>query len=519
MASIEKLYSNYELLEKSAEVSSKTEAAFKEILSAVKGETKLKQLACQFIVKFYKRFPNLENEAMEAQLDLCEDEDQAIRRYAIKELPNFCRDNPENVSKIADILAQLLATDDNVELVVVQGSLYQLMKNNAKECLVGVFQQISNPSDSDDSSLKEKTCKFVASKLATFTEKELDSETEKFIVETVKKLMATADGPTFAGLLGILSSLKSMQLLTVRKQMVEVIESKAGVDKSASDFDAIAAISTFYLCTQQAVPFFSKNVSSHKFATCLVEKVMPAVMKKLLVADADKPVAGLPSKESLLKLLAELSMTTTGEQVTLVTIQHLFQVLVDLMPTPPAALEGGKDAFSDFPTANLALVECAMYAFHALSVSHKDFFSAPEAQDRMNDFRKRLQYLALGVQAYSKQINEALKAKDADSDELKKKKEESTVCSNLTALIKDLIRTPPHSTAQVTLSWKKPAQVAAPAKENALKRPQITGPEKSVSNGVSPNKMPKQLYRDNRGRGGFRGGRGGNRGGFRGRGY
>ena len=56
------------------------------------------------------------------------------------------------------------------------------------ECLAGVFQQISNPSDGDDSSLKEKTCKFVASKLTTLTEKELDAETEKFIVEEVKKV-------------------------------------------------------------------------------------------------------------------------------------------------------------------------------------------------------------------------------------------------------------------------------------------------------------------------------------------
>ena len=162
---------------------------------------------------------------------------------------------------------------------------------------------------------------------------------------------------------------------------------------------------------------FQKNVSSHKFVTCLVEKVMPNVLKKLLVSD--KPAVGLPSKENLLKLLAELSMTSSSDQVTLVTIQHLFQVLLDLMPTPPAALEGGKDAFSDFPTTNLALVECAMFAFHALSVAHKDFFSAPEAQARMTDFRKRLQYLALGVQAHTKQVNEALKAKDTDADQVR----------------------------------------------------------------------------------------------------
>ena len=51
---------------------------------------------------------------------------------------------------------------------------------------MGVFQQLANPSDSDDSSVREKTCKFVSTKLATLTEKELSAETEKYIVTTVK---------------------------------------------------------------------------------------------------------------------------------------------------------------------------------------------------------------------------------------------------------------------------------------------------------------------------------------------
>jgi len=515
MTSVEKLYANYDLLAKAKSDGVETEKAFQEILSAVKGDTKLKQLACQFIVKFYKRFPKLESEAIDAQLDLCEDEDQTIRRYAIKELPNFCKDNPNNVSKIADILSQLLATDDNVELVVVQGSLYQLLKTNPKECLVGIFQQLSNPSDIEDSALREKTCKFVSSKLPTLTEKELDAETEKYIITTVKKLMATADGPTFAGLLGILSVLKSMKLLTVRQQMVEVIESKAGVDKSASVFENDKAILSFYLCSEQAVPFFSKNVSSHKLVTCLCEKVLPSLMKKLTVESKV-----LPTKTEMFKLLAELSTNASSDQVTLVTIQHLFQVLLDLLPSPPESLESGDTAFAGFSDLDLSIVESAIYSFHSLSASHKDFFSAPEAQARMADFRKRLQYFALGLQSQTKKLNEALKVKmDPDSDELKAKKELLVVCQNISVIIRDLFRSPPQHNAHVTLSWKtRPAPVeTSPKAEGAAKRhAPITGPAKSASNGV-PAKMPRQLYR--RQPGGYRGGqRGGGRGAFRGTG-
>lgn len=51
------------------------EAEYKEILDAIKGSAKEKRLASQFIGKFFKYFPNLAETAIDAQLDLCEDED------------------------------------------------------------------------------------------------------------------------------------------------------------------------------------------------------------------------------------------------------------------------------------------------------------------------------------------------------------------------------------------------------------------------------------------------------------
>ncbi|XP_075251193.1 apoptosis inhibitor 5-like [Convolutriloba macropyga] len=525
VVSVEKLYTDYDVLSAGKASEAELQTAFKEILGAVKGDTKAKQLACQFIVKFYKKFPALESQAIDAQLDLCEDEDQSIRRYAIKELPNFCKDNPENVSKVADILSQLLDTDDNVELVVVQGSLYQLLKANPKECLNGVFQQLANPADGEEASVREKTCKFISSKLATFGNDELSAETEKYIVMTVKKLMASADPCTFAALLGILAVLKSMKLLTTRQQMIEVIEAKAGTNLDAKAFESNKAITSFYMCCEQALPFFSKNVSSHKFAITLCEKVMPAAMKKY-AASSEEP-KDLPSKTQMLKLLAELSTHSSSEQVTLVTIQYLFQVLLDLMPIPPEALASGDDAFSDVATSDLSAVECAIYAFHLLSASHKDFFTAPEAQARMTDLRKRLQYFALAVQSHTKKLNEGLKAvKDAESDEALSKKELLVVCSNISTIIKDLFRIPPQHTAVVTLSWKTPAPAAPVPEQKAPGQKRqftpISGPAKDTSNGVTTAKMSRPYNQrggyNNRGRGGYGGygrGRGFNRGGYR----
>lgn len=54
------------------------EAEYLEILTAVKGSSKEKRLASQFIARFFKHFPALADQAIEAQLDLCEDEDVAV---------------------------------------------------------------------------------------------------------------------------------------------------------------------------------------------------------------------------------------------------------------------------------------------------------------------------------------------------------------------------------------------------------------------------------------------------------
>lgn len=92
---IDRLYKNYEILseakDKITEVCLcgmfqrilfwflifhlKHEAEYKEILDAIKGSAKEKRLASQFIGKFFKHFPSLAETAIDAQLDLCEDED------------------------------------------------------------------------------------------------------------------------------------------------------------------------------------------------------------------------------------------------------------------------------------------------------------------------------------------------------------------------------------------------------------------------------------------------------------
>lgn len=51
---------------------------FEEIMAAVKGDEKEKKLASTFIVKFAKSFPTLEEAAVDAMFDLCEDDNVTV---------------------------------------------------------------------------------------------------------------------------------------------------------------------------------------------------------------------------------------------------------------------------------------------------------------------------------------------------------------------------------------------------------------------------------------------------------
>ena len=110
----------------------KYEEQYKTILLGVKGDNNTKKLASQFISRFFAKFPNLANQALDAILDLCEDEDVDIRKQAIKDLPSLCREMKEFLPKIADVLSQLLQSEDKNEIVVIQNSLISLFRRDAK---------------------------------------------------------------------------------------------------------------------------------------------------------------------------------------------------------------------------------------------------------------------------------------------------------------------------------------------------------------------------------------------------
>ncbi len=52
------------------------------LIDAVKGESKVKQLVAEFIPRFFDQVPKLQEQALNAQLDLCEDENSNVRFFS-----------------------------------------------------------------------------------------------------------------------------------------------------------------------------------------------------------------------------------------------------------------------------------------------------------------------------------------------------------------------------------------------------------------------------------------------------
>lgn len=456
------LYKNYDVLANAKDKISEHEKEYTEILDAVKGAPSEKRLASQFIARFFKEFPHLAEKAIDAQLDLCEDGDVAIRKQAIKDLPSFCKSSQEYVPKIADVLAQLLLTEDNTELLVIYHSLATLIKLDAKGTLGGIFSQVVAGEDL----VRERAIKFLCTKLPSMSAEVFTKEVEEFLFQECCKVMQDVTGQEFSSLMSLLSGLRLAKTIPGQQALVDLAAEQAELDKplersapaangsttasadAVPDTTASEGIAKLVHCIRQVLPFFSPYVSSAKFVRYLCQQVVPVLSE-------------MPSDEEgleLIKLLAEMAPHANGIQEHPSCLELVFNKLLEYMPLPPAT----KDAenLDETPALQLTHVECLMYAFHQLAKRTPEFLTADGNSERLRDFKLRLQYLARGIQGYIKKLKTALQGKkpgELKSDENKLKAAALKTTSNINVLIRDLFHVPPAFKATIVLSWKPAA--------------------------------------------------------------
>lgn len=499
--SVEDLYKAFGVLADAKDKASEHTDEYDVILKSVKGNTSTKKLAAQFLSRFFKHFPTKADDSINALMDLCEDEDISIRRSAVKEIPNICKSSPQNLPRLADVLVQLMQSDDENELSAVQTSLLSLFKINCKGTLNGLFNQIIE----SDEIIRERAMKFLCTKFTKLPEDILTKEVEDYIFGECKKIMEDVTGEEFQQLIKLLSSLQHLQTFQGRQEIVNIIGDQIKQEQfDAQDADSVKRV---VQCLSMAQPLFSKNVHSTTFIEYVCLNVLPVFADIPKEKDDDVRL-------DLLRSLAESSTDSGPKEGTEKSIEPVFNTLLTYMPLPPDA-ENQKDDTSN-PKFDFTYVECLIYAFYQLAAKHPDFLTMEDVQERLKDFRKRLQYFALGLNVYIRQLKSSLQ--NQSKEENKVKIVALKTCNNINILIKDLFHNPPSYKSAIRLSWKPVENVAA-AKPKKRQSMEANGDGKSKLNRVDQQmyKAPSGKYSSSIKPGYSRGGRGGQRG-FRGRG-
>lgn len=101
------------------------------------------QLVAELIPKFFSQFAATNADAaIMRQVDLCEDDGDRglqIRTTAMRGLPQLCGDDAETVSRIANMLGQMLMNDSEQEQTIVREGLVTLLKRNVQGGLAALF--------------------------------------------------------------------------------------------------------------------------------------------------------------------------------------------------------------------------------------------------------------------------------------------------------------------------------------------------------------------------------------------
>lgn len=465
-ALVEKLY---EFGQRLADPSgTKNESDYVGIISAAKGSTKSKQLAAQLIPRFFKHFPNLSSEAINAQLDLCEEDELGIRVQAIRGLPLLCKDTPRHLPKIADVLGQLLLAEESLEKDAVQKALMSLLRQDPKASLTALFEHVESP----DENVREKVLLFVKDKVFPMKTELLkpQEEMERHVTDLIKKSLQDVTGAEFKMFMDFLKGLSIFGEKASPEriqELLEIVEGQADLDAQFNVLDT-DHIDRLMSCLYLALPIYMRGASNSKFLNYINKHLLPVFDKLSNERELD-----------LLKNLAESSPHAYAQDARSLLPSILF-LLKKYMPKKKTTEE-----------VNYSFVECLLYTFHQLAsktpnttnslCGYKIVTGQPsdrlgeDFSDLFKDFTERLtvveelakvtkKKLTLGIGEFGKAMA-AAKDETAKS-ELRAKQAKTTLgmrtCSNILALTQPLHEKSPVflGDKRINLSWKEAPKVA-----------------------------------------------------------
>ncbi|TRM70186.1 apoptosis inhibitory protein 5-domain-containing protein [Schizophyllum amplum] len=144
--------------------------AFKDLIELTRiGASPLKIVAAQQIPRFLDDFPDLEEDAINAVYDLCEDSLTEVRVEGYKAIVSVSRKNRKWGKRNVDVLVQLLQIDQESEVLVVKTALGEHLQIDTRTTLSVLCDQLivpsQEPADEDEKSTRERLRALVLSYL------------------------------------------------------------------------------------------------------------------------------------------------------------------------------------------------------------------------------------------------------------------------------------------------------------------------------------------------------------------
>ncbi|KAF2303964.1 hypothetical protein GH714_025325 [Hevea brasiliensis] len=243
---IEKLYEFGERLNESKDKSQNVKD-YQGIIDAAKTSIKAKQLAAQLIPRNYVLYLHIVVV-------------EKVRVQAIRGLPLFCKDTPEYLSKIIDILVQLLVAEEIVERDAVHKALMYLLRQDVKASLTALFKHIGTTDEQGPEDVREKVLGFIRDKVFRLKAELLrpQEEMERHITDLIKKGLEDVTAAEFKMFMDFLRSLSIFGDKAPPERMKEllgIIEGQADLDAQFNISDG-EHIDRLISCLYMALPFF-----------------------------------------------------------------------------------------------------------------------------------------------------------------------------------------------------------------------------------------------------------------------
>jgi len=428
-------------------------ATYQQILNAVKGSDQVKQLAADYIPQFLHFFPDLVETGINAQLDLCEDDSVMIRIHAIKGLESICRHLPSTVGRIADMLGQLLLSEESVELNVVKATLASLFNIDAKQAFIALCQQVSS---GVDVTLRGKGLEFLQHQLKQMqAQMKKDSETAAAVCTGLKTMLSQAQNaligaPELRFLLHTIINLsphagntaKVRTDATLKSELLLILTTQSGLkDGSAPlDLSSEAAVQHF-LAIQPIVHQFASmyDLDTSTFIQVFFAQILPnldamnnAELRTKLMHATTAAATRIQPKQAqaffptmwnmFKKYIPNGEIKKKDDAAASAASASSSSVAATASPTPSPAASSSDDGAST-PSAttqlNFASAEVALYLFHLFAPHAPDQLKvatgiftptgqptdfAADAAERRAEFTNRIEYLMQENATYKTQL-------------------------------------------------------------------------------------------------------------------